>query len=507
MKLRYTKTLNLSLVLTLTFFTTCEEVLDDPPIDRIPLNEFFTSASDAETAIIGAYHHTFRSDVYTGFVFINNRSSDDLTAPLDGPQSDGFMWRPNLNTGDGTVNGLYNACYEALANINLIIQRLPQMDSRAFFDQQNPDQDRQKQIEAEARFLRAFIYYHMTLNWGGVPLILEPPNSVDPASYRFSRASEQEMWAAIMEDLNFAEENLPTNFTFLAETDADATINNKGRATKGAAMLMKARIYLRDQQWQEAIDKATELINLGEYVFTARWISIFDATSTVSQNSSESILEIQTLAGAGEFNPTGGYAWFHQDGRPRRGATLEAFDLFEGSEDDPRDVRKEFCFSQLEDAPEQIYALKYANAFPWWNPENGNPFNFVPMRLTEAYLIIAESLNELSYPSTEAIGIMNRIRERARDPDFPTAGIDPANFALYPNQDSFREFIRDERRRELMYEGHRWYDLLRYDRYDGGTRAVEAVALLNTGFEERILLPIPQLAINQNPNLEQNPDY
>jgi hypothetical protein len=355
--------------------------------------------------------------------------------------------------------------------------------------------------------------------WGDIPLVLDPPQSADPTDYRFPRTDSEVVMDTVMADIEYAVENLPVNydFQFTGADDPDgsgAQPTQKGRATVGAALMLKARIHMQNQEWNEAIEASRAVINLGEYSLSERYVDIFSAEVTGSQNSAESILEIQTLSGAGEFNNTGGYSWFTLDGLPRRGATLEAFNLFEGGEDNPQDVRKLFNFTQRDDNPNQIYAVKYANSFPWWNPENGDPFNFVVFRLTEAYLNIAEALNELSYPNTESLSIINRIRSRAQDFQFnpPAAGIEPWDYSMFPTQEEFRQAIREERRRELIFEGQRWTDMLRYDAMDGTTLAPEEVGLFDVepGYDmqqTRLVVPIPETAIVNNPELTQNPAY
>ncbi|MEM9856836.1 MAG: RagB/SusD family nutrient uptake outer membrane protein [Bacteroidota bacterium] len=505
-------------LLSLLFFLSCEDLVEEIPEDRIPISEFYQAASDAEAAIIGAYNFSFRSANSTNYLFYANRSSDDITAPIDGQQSDPWMWRPNMDANFGNVSSLWAACYQALANINLLLERVEEMDSGVFLNQQFPNLDRKSQILAEARFLRAWNYYNMVLYWGEVPLVVDPPSGVDPREYQVPRASKGEVMNLVMEDLDYAEQRLPENYDFLFTgatdpDDAGAQPTQKGRATIWAAKMLLARIAMQNQDWNRAIELSREVINSGRYPLSERWVNIFDATITGSQNASESILEIQSLAGAGEFNNTGGYSWFTIDGRPRRGATLEAFNLFEGDDDNVLDVRKVESMNQSS-TPTEIYAIKYANANPWWNPDNGDPFNFVIFRSTEAYLNIAEALNEQSYPSIEALNIVNRIRSRAQDLQYnpPTAGIENWDFIMFPNQESFRMAIREERRRELMFEGQRWWDMIRYDEMDGTALAPQAVGLtdIQPGYNienTKLLAPVPTEAIRRNPNLSQNAAY
>ena len=497
----------------------CEDLVEEVPEDRITVDNFFTRSSDAEAAIIGAYNFSFRSSNSTNYLFFATRSSDEMTSPIEGQETDFFMWRPNMTTGDGNVNNLWSSSYQALANINLVIQQVELMDEGLFFIEEFPDLDRRSQIIAEAKFLRAWTYYNMVLYWGGVPLVTEPPSSVEPEDYRIPRASRAEVMEQVMQDLDDAERDLPVNYDFLftgavQPDDPGAQPTQKGRATVAAAKMLRARIAMQNQDWENALRLSREVVESGQYPFTERWVNIFDADVQGSQNASESILEIQTLGGAGEFNNTGGYSFFTIDGRPRRGATLEAYDLFEGDEDNIIDVRKAESMSQRQDDLDQIYAVKYANAFPWWNPDNGDPFNFIIFRATEAYLNIAEALNEQSYPNNEAMDIINRIRGRAQDLQYnpPTPGIDDWDFTMFPDQASFRAAIREERRRELMFEGQRWWDMLRYDAMDNTTITPRAVGLTNVSpnydiDDTRLLLPIPDQAILQNPELIQNRAY
>ncbi len=484
--------------------STCN-VIDLAPNDRIDLDKFYSSASDAESGLIGAYINTF-SGPAVNFIFYNNRSSDDLTAPIDGRQSDNLMFRPNLIENNGDAGGLWSDCYRSIAYLNLLIERVPAINEKSFAKTVMGKENRKYQILGEAKFLRAYIYYNLTQFFGDVPLITKFPTSSDPEKNKAARTFKAQVMDTVMNDLAYADKYLPWEHEDLATVADDIVIQSKGRATKAAAKLLMARIYLKNRDWQKAIDKCKEILASGQFTLTTRWTRIFSSSNEDAQNSSESILEIQTKKGAGEFNNTGGYSWFHQDGAPRRGATLDAFNLFEGDKNTKKDVRKESTLSQVSNAPTQIYALKYANSYPWWDPSN--PFNFIPMRLTECYLILAEALNEISYPNTDALNYINIIRNRARDANYiggSTAGIAPYSLTTFNTQLKFRQGIRDERRRELMFEGQRWFDLLRYDEMDGTTKAQEAVGLTSP---EKILFPIPQDEIVRNaPLLIQNPGY
>jgi hypothetical protein len=510
--------------------TTCTTI-DLLPEDRIDLDVFYSSPAEAESGLIGVYTQVFGS-IYVDLLTVNNRSSGDVTAPVDGVQADVLLYRPFMGVANnGGGDGIWSSSYKAMAYINLLVEKTPLMDSTVFARIPGEKFTRRASIVAEARFMRAFLYYHLVQYFGDVPLILSFPKTSDPEANKVPRTPATKVWEAIMSDLAFAQEFLPWNHNYLADDGGSQLIQSKGRATRAAAKMLLSRIHLMNQEWQQALDQCNEVINESGLTLAQRWITIFDAE--VAQNSTESILEIQTVRN--EFNNTGGYAWFHQDGRPRRGATMEAFDAFEGTQEQPLDVRKVFSMAQNLEEPSDIYILKYRNGFPWWDPVE--PFNFVLFRLTEAYLMKAEALNELSGGSSEALQIINAIRNRSQDLDYrdgPIPGVSPFRQSDNSTKEALRNTIREERRRELMFEGLRWFDLLRYDSYDQGNRALQA-SYLSEHFQYtdakgktvysrscptgedcttvpasdpgKILFPIPIGEIFQNSLLEQNSAY
>jgi len=121
-----------------------------------------------------------------------------------------------------------------------------------------------------------------------------------------------------------------------------------------------------------------------------------------------------------------------------------------------------------------------------------SPNNFILLRLADILLLAAEANAELNDLST-AKDQLNRVRSRANLPDVTTN-----------DQNTLKAAIQNERRLELAFEGHRWFDLKRTG------RAIEVMNALNRGYdvtEEKLLLPIPQSELDRNPRLDQNPGY
>ena len=150
---------------------------------------------------------------------------------------------------------------------------------------------------------------------------------------------------------------------------------------------------------------------------------------------------------------------------------------------------------------------------PLWADAGIERANLTMLRLAEIYFNKAEALNELNYElnKQEVLDILNDIRARAADPGFQnrlrpaapvgTTGIPPLTLADLDTQDKMRQAIRDEKRRELMFEGQRWLDLLRWD-------PAYAMTVVNTTDPNRLYLPIPESEITVNNGvLEQNPGW
>lgn len=489
----------------------CEDILDITPQDRVDLSEFYETPSDAESGLIGVYYPLLRNMI-PNLVFNNNLSAGELYDAQRGLANRPVGYRPALRIdNDGGTAGDWRTAYTTIARANLLLERIDDIPETLFESGTEASNSRKEEIIGETRFLRAYTYFQLFMLWGEVPLVTDFPTTSEPLANTLPRSSGQDIMNLINEDLLYAEANLPWNHENLREFGDDepqaATLNSKGRATKGAAKMLLAKIHLMNQEWQQAADKAGEVINNGEFVLADRWTDIFYNVN--GQNSSESIWETETFRE--EFNNTGGY-FFRVETPSRTSATPRAYRLFGSEINDSTDVRRGFSMSPSTTDPANVIAsIKYYNRGGGYSAED--PFNFVLFRLSEAFLIRAEALNELQYGNPESLEYINLLRARAAQEFDGTvySGIPPVDYAQYPDQASFRQLIRDERWRELMFEGHQWYDLLRYDSYDGGQRALRSVYLDDPSIPGadpgKILFPIPDREMRVNDALVQNAGY
>lgn len=466
------------------------DVLEQEPQSILEIDAFYATGSDAEMGIIGAYNRLFAENHIVGTYMLLDMSSDDLTTV---PPKFGYLLenRDEMSAlNNGGTEGYFRAPWITIANTNLFIENVNELPSTAFTGATAGTGDRKTEILGEAHFIRGLSYYFLGMLWRNVPLIVEFPEGSLPEDNQKPSVTQAEILAQAEADLRIAEASLPNAMTQFNVNE------RRGRASKWAAKAFLSRMKLMQNSWQEVLDLSNEIISSNEYSFINPWTRIF----LNEQNSAEAILEIQAERSPAFFN-MGIHGWFYGNGEFR--ATDDAVAQFEKP---LKDARYEFV----------IKDNKVTSKFlpqPLWADAGIERANLTMIRLAEIYFNKAEALNELNYEANkqQVLDIINMVRARAADPTFnnrfrPTAavgttGIAPLTLADVDTQDKMRQAIRAEKRRELMFEGTRWIDLLRWD-------PAYAMGIVKTTDPDRLYLPIPESEITLNNGvLEQNPGW
>lgn len=475
--------------------SSCEDFLSPDPISSATSANSYKTATDAEAALIGVYD-SFQQEYYIwDNIIFNDVISDNHYAGGDNPevfQVEDLTFTPT----NGRLFNNWSQLYSAIAKANVVIQKVP-----AITDIKLDENGRREQIIGEARFLRAYHYSHLVKLWGPVPLITEPVASTDPAVTQVERASVESIYAQMVDDLEYAAENLPDTYS------ADASVN-KARATRGAANAMLAKVYA--QMPTPDYDKVVEHCNLvinspAGYQLLSDYTHLFDGNH---YNNNESILEVQFVGGTeANFGPQlllppsiSGDTWrkfvtpshslvdaFDAEGdNIRKNATI----LFE----DDIPWSDEFWSVTVNGTVPFAYKMKSANG---WASTNRQYI----LRLADIILLKAEALNADGQTELARVEI-DRVRDRV-DLD-PTPATNQTQMALA---------IENERRLELAQEAQRWDDLKRSGRaIQVMTDLVEIDLRTNTEkvypiTADKLLLPIPQSERNRNKKLSQNTGY
>lgn len=359
----------------------------------------------------------------------------------------------------------------------------------------------------EAYFLRAHYYFILVRFFGDVPLILEPQG---PSSdLHQPRTAKEKVYEQIIADCNKAIELLPVKSAYSDE--------DRGRACKDAALAMLAKVYLtQGNDYEKVVELCNQVAALGYDLSAYDYAMNFDATVN---NGPESLFEVQYSGDPqyGFWNDTNQSSWLSTYMGPRNSdmvaggwgwnqPTQEFINSYE-----PGDKRKdvtvfyEGCpkFDNPE-AEKQIYKPEYSGT--GYNVRkfvvsksiadnlDKSPLNFVVYRYADVLLMKAEALNELNRTG-EAEDALNIVRHRAGLPDIKGQA-----------QSQLKELILHERRIELAFEGHRWFDLIRVDNGDYAIKFLHSIGKTNAT-KDRLLFPIPQQERDANPNLTQNNGY
>lgn len=496
--MKSSKIFNIILASLLTLTSCSDDFLDKTPKNTVDPN---TSVNDSVAlAMANACYRTLQSsnmynqrlwtlDIVAGNSIVGAGGGTD---GLETVQAANFT----TNSDNGMALYMWRSPWVGIGQCNILIQALEGKDVDAI----------QQRCLAEAYFLRAHYYYVLVRLYGGVPIRTQPFEPGQPTA--IARSSAEEVYSLIHSDCQKAIELLP------AKSEYDS--KNVGRASKDAALTMMADMYLtlapdHKEYYQHVVNLCDSVTALGYDLTKCDFSDNFNA---LVNNGPESIFEVQ-YSGNTEYdfwgnNPqsswlstfmgprnsnfvAGGYGWNQpteefmgqwEKGDKRKDLTV----FYEGCPDYEGNVYKS-SYSYTG------YNVRKFLVSKTISPEyNTSPANFVVYRYADVLLMKAEALNEMGQTAAAAEPL-NIVRRRAGLPD--VSGL---------SQDEMREKIIHERRMELAFEGHRWFDMIRLDHGNYAIKFLKSIGKNNVN-KNRLLFPIPQTEIDANPLMTQNPGY
>lgn len=471
----------------LTLETSCKNFLDEVPQGQLTQENFPTNENEALLATNAAYSTLRDWYFHSGGFPILDIMSDDAykgSNPSDQQSNVGPYDIFGITPTQDGLDRWWNALYEGVRHTNVVIEKLPEIKM---------DEAKKNNYIAQAKFLRALYYFDLVRAWGGVPKILisDPP-------LKATRATKEEIYDQIISDLNAAIPNL------IERSVQDKT--DYGRATKGAAISLLAKVNLFQGDFQNAFNNASLVIASNEYNLDPDFGHTF---SVLGQFNQESIFEVGALGKDGNDNggnqygntqgvrgtPNKGWGFNRpsldliatfEDGDPRKEATIiflnEVIDgvkiLGDGSTPDityadpNKTIIKEIeCYNQ------KVWTPTSSNAEGWGH-------NRKLIRYADILLVAAEAANEIGNTS-DALKYLNMVRSRARQGD---TNILPD--IVISDKATLKTIILHERRVELALEGHRFWDVIRTG------NAPKIFGPLGFVESKNELLPIPQSEID-----------
>ena len=488
------KYIYITTVLLMSTFTGCSEdflILDSPNI--LDGENFYQNEVDLRYAVSGAYSAT-KSFPVTFNIRLSEARSSNIFSNIQQVQRDLVDISSFTTTAETNVlNDAWKEGYIVIAGANKALEVIENLNL--------DNKDLNNRYRAEMRFLRGYALYNLTLVFGRIPLITE---LVSPdEALEIGQSELPAVYAQIVDDLEFAAENLPE--TYLPE--------DLGRATKMAAKSMLAEVYLKwsgfpvnnSAKLNDAIVALEEI--LAEEGGLFQWPTDYSELFKAENDNKFSLFEIQFLSGfpgVGASYPSLFLTISMKDfdfrgGNPRIAPSIDLVRIF--------DIQNDLRFnssigtSYVNDRLETIQGIYISKWFETGLPivnQNDWPQNYPVKRPANVFLMHAEALCKRDGPSTKAIQSLNKTRSRAG-----LADLNPAT------KEEFELALNNEYRREFVAEGIYWHYLVR-----SGT----AVDVMNTWFtetsqditidEHHLIYQIPFSQMFISPGLyEQNPGY
>jgi starch-binding outer membrane protein, SusD/RagB family len=510
---KYIKNTTIVLFISLLSFSCGKEFLNQPPLDQITIDNFYQNKEQLDAATASLY----------GFPWFN--FNDKAFAAI------GDLQAGNMFTWDGAYKPFSNfsvqqsnqrlpeawgALFKVVGMSNSVINTLPAKAASSIAPAVVNN------AVGEAKFMRALAYFYLVRIWGPVPII-ENSEALATGDPIVPKNNIDDVYKLIIKDLEFSEKN------------CSATKNVEGRVSKWTAKALLAKVYLYQENYALAQQKAEEVINSGQYQLMNSYADIF---RTKNDNSAESVFAWQWVACPdcwGQQNTAQAYIAPFGQGLTETGdgwgSLMASIDLVTSYEKDdkrksatvmtPGSVYPElkskthpngFTYPTDRDiSSTRANVRKYIVGAPQENGGTDGPVYFMRtgintniIRYSDVLLIAAEAIAKGGSTSdAKALEYFNKVRQRA---------------GLSPKPSITQDDIMKERRVEFAMEGEYWYDLGRLDR----AKAIEVIGKQQRGFywgpgendivdekfkptEKDFYLPIPQAESDRNPLLLKEP--
>lgn len=508
----------------------CNKIIDQEPISNVGADDFYRNYTEVQAAVAGSYNGLqqplldewrlteLRSDnvkqANPGSATVPNAEINDLD-----------MYRQN--SAHPAVYSYWISVYKNIRSINYVLRSLGVTYSNGQINYgpalAQLTEDQRKRIAGEALFLRAYHYFNLVRLYGGVFLITEP---VDPEKAKqINRSSEADCYKLIIADLEESKNLLPP-VKFAQQASADI-----GRATTWAAKSLLAKVYLTLNRKGDALPLLNDVITNSGHGLEGTYAQVF---STSNEMNKEIIFAVRYKAGglglgnpmANNYAPTNsGSAIINGDGNGQNYPTDNINAAFRTPISGFSDQRKAVTLGTYS---ARLYVRKFLSPVL---VENDAENDFPVIRFADVLLMKTEAIG-FDGPAGVSVSLINQVRQRAGAGTYSSGDFN-SGFYLYPaagpnaidTEAKFLTALMNERRLELAFENHRFFDLKRtgqlipvlhayfegeYDEHYADYRPVITIEELKVNVNtDRLLLPIPQREIDTNDQLRivQNDGY
>jgi hypothetical protein len=463
----------ITLVLSFILFTSCEEDLIVEPNDTLNEIDFLNNPNNAIQLVNGVYNKQLDFEMYSfswiGMTSITSDDADKGSSLSDTGSDKNKMDNLTFEPSDISFREVWQGRYDGIGRAN---------NALFYLDQLEIQETLKNRLIGETKFLRALYYFDLVRCFGGVPIVttkidINDSNLINQVV--FVRKTKQETYAQIEKDLLDAIQQLPLKGQYSG--------NDLGRASKGAAEALLAKVYLYQEKWQEAFDMSGNVIGSGQYGLLSNYEDVW---REVGENKVESIYEVQCSSG----NAMRAYSYVQAPrGTPDLGWGFNSPSLALANAYEPNDSRKAatilFSTNDLWDGfpaspgwsnPRYNYKSYHSSIQESWNGDRElTGKNLRILKYSDLLLIRAEAALNLGN-TVEALEKVNLIRVRA---------------GLEERTGITMDQLLNERRLEMAMEHDRWFDLIRTGRASAAMAANGKTFIVG----KHELFPIPQSEI------------
>ena len=535
----------------------CSDYLDLKPLNDVVLENYWTKKSDVTSVLMGCYESLYSEDCVTRMGLWGEARSDNMVIGVSTSQELEQLVKEDILPSNSYCN--WASFYQTINRCNIVIHYAPQVQEL----DPNYTLTEMKANVAEATFIRSLCYFYLIRTFRDVPFTREPSID-DTQNYQIPATAFDTILGYLIEDLEAVKGDAQLYFRKPNpdKMQESAERDNTAHVTKPAVYALLADLYLWQGNWDKCVEccnyvidfKQNEFENLKRrlqndvYLFNDIPLLMEQVNNTSGNaynaifgegNSFESLFELtfdQTL-NTDNRNGFVGNFYANTSGNQLSNGRLAPFDEFYGdlplkSTDlfNAGDCRAYESIYQA--GTTQYYIAKYAAtrvsinssaSQSSWKPtyswRSTNYAHWIIYRLTDVMLMKAEALIEQGNNNFEdAFALINAVSKRAVNSFAPGSG-EVLKYADYKDsKEDMEKLVMDERHRELLFEGKRWYDLLRVARRTGNTKdlatTVTKKQLTNvSGIQIKLAnpnalyLPYYRNELKVNPYLKQNPAY
>jgi hypothetical protein len=547
-------------------FAGCGDFLDIEPRNLVILEQFWDTKSDVDNCVAGCYEGMQSTNFLVRIAAWGEFRSENVKEGNNAEKDDLHMYKLlQENIDASNVYTDWAAIYTVINRCNTVIKYAPNVSAK---DPSFTESELKATI-AEVSAIRDLCYFFLIRTFQNVPFTMEAYTD-DDQEMALPATGFYTVLDALIADLESVQNDAVRRYP----TDGDQRLYQTGRITQDAIHAILCEMYLWKKDWQKCIDYAELVIEskrkaakedegtlynemtkyFNGYPLIHDWTEESDHFGNAynqifgTGNSVESIFELTFMRNDnmlqngfvnyyyGKLEDGGWYYRVKPSDYVGLDASNNAFKLYKNN----YDSRCHESYNPLTQSATASQIGKYVFTSQDWevkttdnsvtnylcsfSTKDKSHTNWIFYRLTDVMLMKAEALVELSAGDntaelTEAFKLVDAVNRRSimKDPDKLTT-TDVLDASAYTAKTAMRDLVRAERHRELLFEGKRWYDLVRYTLWDGNTsylvqqvsnKGLKNQSIINTKLNriESVFWPYNDSELKVNPNLKQNPAF